>query len=99
MSDAFYQVLSSRLPFHQYKTPYLVGEAIVDKRELPETKPTHSPENKSYGPIWNVAMCCWKRDPTERLSMEENHRRLRLTLELSHNEVAQVAPSTAAIRK
>ncbi|KAG8894978.1 hypothetical protein FRB99_000826 [Tulasnella sp. 403] len=65
-----YEVLSGNTPFHDVKGVTALAGAVVSHDRRPPPDPPVDPQTgASYAPIWDVAECCWKKEPGQRLHM------------------------------
>ncbi|KIO25941.1 hypothetical protein M407DRAFT_236179, partial [Tulasnella calospora MUT 4182] len=71
------EVLKGEVPLGHISNNVAVMMAVITKDERPSKSPTHSPSGTSYGTAWAVAEACWRRNPSERISIREAYHLLR----------------------
>ncbi|KAG8903242.1 hypothetical protein FRB99_003559 [Tulasnella sp. 403] len=60
-----YEVLSGKDPFQETLYAALIT-AIVKEGKRPPKEPMVSPTGLPYGYLWDIAECCWHKEPDER---------------------------------
>lgn len=72
------QILSGRYPYEEFDDVISSMQAIVVDGVLPNQSPRLGPDGTSYEVPWHVAFMCWKAEPSERPTMEQVFRQLRV---------------------
>ena len=83
------QILSGKIPFHQYQ-PVPLAIAVTYRHERPPKEPQESPDGVSYAEYWEIAEDCWAVEARNRPTMASTVSKWQSAMEV---ESKRYAPS------